>query len=224
MQETSKLFDHTKLKRLFNLAETINHNYSQCDQDIFVLSMLNGLRDGTYLEIGAAWPEHISNTALLERAFNWSGISVDSWDIYTPMWQSAGRKNQLTLADALQVDFNSLLAPLPKTIDYLSIDCDPSDVTWRILQRIPFDTYQFKVITFEHDCYRFGPEVKLASRKFLQDLGYQLVVNNISHIGLFVDFEDWWVKPELVDADRLLAHIDVGDSIKNYKSYLHEFY
>ena len=36
-------------------------------QDIFVLSMLNGKKNGVYVEIGADQPRVISNTYLLEN-------------------------------------------------------------------------------------------------------------------------------------------------------------
>lgn len=220
-QEKAKPWDHTRLRHSFLHADTITHNYAQSDQDIFVLSMLDGLKNGCYLELGAAWPEHISNTALLERQFGWTGISLDYQEIYQPMWLQASRTNQLLQQDALQLDFSVLLEHMPATIDYLSIDCDPSDITYRILKRIPFDQYRFKVITFEHDAYNDGPAVKMASRQYLSDLGYELVVNNISHMGIAIDYEDWWVHPELVDSDRIDTFRCIDDSVKDHQKYLY---
>ena len=66
IRQTHKHCEINNLKRRFTNDEKISYNYSQADQGIFVLSMLDGLEYGTYLEIGAAWPDHISNTALLE--------------------------------------------------------------------------------------------------------------------------------------------------------------
>ena len=80
---TKQPWDDKKLRRAFNYSNTITYNYGQSDQDIWVLSMLNGLHNGTYLEIGAGWPEHISNTALLELLFDdvLIEIKVTSYEI-----------------------------------------------------------------------------------------------------------------------------------------------
>ena len=43
-------------------------------QDIFVLSMLNGKKNGIYVEIGADKPKVINNSYLLESVFDWSGV------------------------------------------------------------------------------------------------------------------------------------------------------
>ena len=221
MQETAKAWDHTRLKHTFPGADTITHNYAQSDQDIFVQGILDGLINGTYLEIGAAWPEHISNTALLERQFNWQGVSIDSMHIYLPMWKEAKRTNTFIKEDALKIDFAELLDTMPPVIDYLSLDCDPAYVTYQILTRIPFDQCQFRVITFEHDCYKEGPSVKAFSRYFLSNLGYELVVSNISHMGIATDYEDWWVHPDLVPRSRIELYKNVDDSIKDHQKYLY---
>ena len=220
-RETKKPWNHRNLVRAFDHADTITHNYAQSDQDIFVLSRLNGLHTGTYLEIGAGWPLHISNTALLELEFGWTGISIDYQEDYPQMWQDQARKT-LVQADALKVDFHQLLSKMPTIIDYLSLDCDPGWVTLEILKRVPLDLYRFKVITFEHDCHAEGPAIKLASRQFLQDHGYQMVVGNISEQGIACDYEDWWVHPDLVDHERLQAHTCLDDCVKNYKTYLYK--
>jgi len=218
VKETKKYWCHSRLRRLFLNAEKIKHNYGQSDQDIFVLSLLDGLENGTYLELGAGWPEHISNTALLEREFNWSGLSLDNLDEQKSVWQQANRT--LSFVNALTVNFSELLNSMPKVIDYLSVDCD--DVSLDIVKRLPLDLYKFKVITFEHDCYVNGPKLKHDSREFLAGHGYQLIVDNISHIGHSVDYEDWWCYPNLIEPTRLQQHLSVDDSIKNYQDYLYK--
>lgn len=219
-QETKKPWNHHNLVRVFDHADTITYNYAQSDQDIFVLSMLNGQHAGTYLEVGAGWPLHISNTALLELDFGWTGISIDSQDVFPQMWQDQARKT-LVQTNALSVDFHQLLSTMPPIIDYLSLDCDPGWATLNILKRLPLDLYRFKVITFEHECYSEGPAIKLASRQFLQKHGYQMVVGNISEQDISCDYEDWWVHPDLVDHERLQAHTCLDDCVKNYKTYLY---
>ena len=219
--DTKKLWSNERLRRPFVDSDKITHNYGESDQDIWVLSMLNGLRNGTYLEMGAGWPEHISNTALLELQFGWRGVSVDYQDVYPDMWQAAGRKSFIK-GNGQTVDFDQLLSNMPLVIDYFSIDCDPGWVTFEILQRVPWDRYKFRLITFEHDCHAEGPAIKHASREFLQAQGYALVVNNISANGIACDYEDWWSHPDLVDADRFQLHHSVDDSIKDYQLYLYK--
>ena len=220
MKETKKQWYNTHLRRRFNHSDKIDHNYAQSDQDIFVLSILNGMHNGTYLEIGAGWPEHISNTALLERNFGWTGISIDYLEEHVGSWAAAGRT--LTKANALNIDYTTLMRDMPPIIDYLSVDCDPGKISLAVLKKLPFDQYRFRIITFEHECYCEGPEVKLASREFLISQGYQLVVSNVSHLGISVDYEDWWCHPDLVDVDRFQLHMSNNDSIKNYQIYFYK--
>jgi hypothetical protein len=221
IRQTHKHWEIKNLKRRFTNDEKISYNYSQADQDIFVLSMLDGLEYGTYLEIGAAWPDHISNTALLELTFGWTGISLDYADDYVQMWEDSKRKT-FVKGNGQTVDFVQLLSSCPKIIDYLSLDCDPGKITFEILQRLPWDQYRFRIITFEHECHAEGPDIKLKSREFLSGLGYQLMVNNVSDQGIACDYEDWWAHPELVAIEKIQSHRSVDDSIKDYRKYLYK--
>ncbi len=196
------VYDESKARKLrykFPGYDKIKKNHSQSFQDIFVLSMLNGKRNGTYLEIGSSFPFHTNNTALLETEFGWRGVSMDiDKDAVKQFFKE--RKNTVLCLDATQVDFEQLLAgyPLETDIDYLQLDADPPEVTLAILKRIPFHKYRFAVITFEHDSYR-NPSVKKESRDYLQSLGYRLVVSDVAFNKEKNSFEDWWVHPALVD-------------------------
>jgi len=68
---------HNKLRYKFKGSENIENNYSQIYQDLFILSMLNGKRNGSYLEIGGAEPYFGNNTCLLEKEFDWKGVSIE---------------------------------------------------------------------------------------------------------------------------------------------------
>lgn len=217
-----KYIDLARLRNQFPGSNTIEVNYSQADQDIFVLSMLNGKRNGTWLEIGCAWPQNASNTALLEQ-FGWSGLSIDSYRAVLDEWPGV-RTTVPVHQCAYKADWIELLHQKGIThtdIDYLSLDCDPAEQTLDILRRIPFDRLRFAVITFEHDCHGTSPAVKLASRDYLSSHGYKLVASNISEWGLARDFEDWWVHPDLVDADLITMHTATDDTIKPYETYLY---
>ena len=50
---------------------------SQAGQDLFVVAMLQGKTNGTFLEIGCTHPISGNNTWLLEKFFNFTGDSID---------------------------------------------------------------------------------------------------------------------------------------------------
>jgi len=61
---------------------------SQAGQDLFVIAMLQGKRQGTFLEIGAGKLNVGSNTFLLEKEFGFSGTSIDIIDAHSlQSWQ-----------------------------------------------------------------------------------------------------------------------------------------
>ncbi|MCK9446517.1 hypothetical protein M0Q50_06560 [bacterium] len=191
------LFEHLKVK--FNGANEIEENYSQVYQDMFVLTMLDGKHYGKFLEIGCAGPYYGNNTALLEKDFEWTGISID-YDQNAINDFNKQRITKTLCADATKIDYEELLKDY-ENIDYLQLDCDPPLITYQTLLKIPFNKHKFAVITFEHDHY-IDPEtdIRNKSRKYLESLGYELVVNNIAPDDLN-SFEDWWVYPSLVNKD-----------------------
>ena len=121
---------------------------------MFVLSMNNGTNSGTYLEIGAGDYKYGNNTYLLEYDFNWSGVSIDINIVSVEGFNNV-RKNKCLCADATKIDYIKLLNENYEStnIDYLQLDCDPPNITFDILSKIPFDNYKFGVITYEHDHY-----------------------------------------------------------------------
>ena len=91
---------------------------------------------------------------------------------------------------------------VPKIIDYLSLDIDEN--TTECLEKIPLDKYQFKVITIEHDSYRFGTVPRDVQRKILQNAGYYLLCQDLTCPPLFNTqyFEDWWINPKFIDTNH----------------------
>jgi hypothetical protein len=209
----------SQLKYRFDSADTVKQNYSQSLQDIFVLSMLNGKRNGTYVEIGSAEPFYNNNTALLETEFDWSGISVDI-DRNKVEDFIHQRNNIAFCLDATKIDYLKIFKSvgLEKSIDYLQIDCDPPEISFDILQQIPFNQYRFAVITFEHDFY-YDKVIRDQSREFLKSKGYVLVVGDIAY-NKKNSYEDWWCYPELIDPDILSQLVDHSDSVKYARDYL----
>ena len=205
------------LKHQFVGAEEIAEHYSHSWQDLFVLTMLDGKRNGTYLEIGANDPIHINNTYLLEQ-FGYSGISIDiNQDLN---WASKRLKSKYIVADATAINYNELLKDMPKQIDYLQIDIDPEQATLEALQKLPHDKYRFSVITYETDAYKGNLTIRDASRELFKSLGYKMIVKNVGtkedkswSYGPWVSYEDWYVDPNVINqsiSDRFETLKDIN--------------
>lgn len=211
-----------RLKYRFPKCETINRLYSQAGQDLFVLSMLNGMEGGTYIEIGSRLPEDMSNTALLEKNYGWKGVGVEILPEFVDLYNSQ-RINKTILGDATTVDYLKALkdAGIEGTdIDYLSCDCEPPEVTFQALKRVVGQGLRFAIITFEHDAYLQGDDIKNASREFLKEHGYVLVASNISEHLKQHNFEDWWAHPDLVGSDFIEFFKADGNDIKYWAEYV----
>jgi len=188
-----------KLKFKFKNCELIEENYSQSYQDMFVLTMLDGKKNGTFVEIGASEAKSISNTYLLEKKFDWNGISIDIQDMSKSFLEHS-RKSTLIIKDALSIDYEKLFIDnsLPTIIDYLQLDIEPPLNTLKCLKKIPFNKYKFSIITYETEIYYASEEIKKESRKIIESNGYELIVGDVCNHGNDT-YEDWYVHPELVD-------------------------
>ncbi len=132
------------------------------------------------------------------------------------------------IADALEVNYREAL-PLwfgvdSERIDYLQLDIDPSINTLRVLERLPLEDWRFSVITFETDAYTNDSRAKEASRDILSAHGYVMVATDVSVVFPPVSphpipFEDWWVDPQVVDAD-LISHMLKLDSEARLPQFL----
>jgi len=183
------------------LRTTNGHNtYSQACQDLFVVNMVQGKKNGFYLEIGASHPFESSNTFLLENDFNWTGISLEIDKDAASVYNSF-RLNKCIIADATDFNYRNYfeINKIPNIIDYLSIDIEPADNTLKALLELPMKDYRFSVITYEHDRYISGDLYMIQSRTYLESFGYKLVVSNVKTNGR--DFEDWWIDPNLISKD-----------------------
>lgn len=210
------------LRHQFKGVEKIKENYSQVYQDMFVLTMLDGKTNGTYLEIGTADPIYNNNTYLLEKEFGWNGISVEIDPDQVQKFLETDRKGPIVMMNALDIDYKKeLKETIPgNVIDYLQIDCEPAEVSYQILKKIPFDDYKFAVITFEHDYYADESKaVRQKSREYLESRGYTRVVGDIAP-DKNSTFEDWWVHPKLVDKKILKKMLDLTEKIKYVGDYM----
>jgi len=182
----------------------IMESYSQCGQDIFVYNILNK-NNGTFLDLGCYLPKNINNTYLLELN-GWSGISLDIID-YSEEWKE--RKNKFIQQDCMNINLDKLLDSNydNKVIDYLSLDMEVLGDRFKLLEKIMETSYEFKVITIEHDSYLNEDYVnveKLPQRKLLKEKGYILVCGDVSqkqYPTLF--YEDWWVNSKYFNEEDI---------------------
>jgi hypothetical protein len=196
--------------------ESIKENYSQSMQDLFVLSVLNGKRNGTWLEIGCAYPKFISNTYLLESEFDWKGLSIDIDPDCINWFHNSGRKAELLVTDATLFNYHSpVVSKYGQRFDYLQLDVEPNTNTLKVLKKLPLYHYRFSVITYETDFYdpthsnESNEAVRAESRAILAANGYEMVCGNICNMSHNDPFEDWWIDktyiaPDIIDKFKRL--------------------
>nr|MBC8395505.1 hypothetical protein [Flavobacteriales bacterium] len=140
------------LKKKFKGAINVTSNYSQCYQDLFVLTALDGKKDGNYIEIGAGRPYYGNNTALLKQ-WGYKGVSLDIHQPFLNKWADERSDDWCLNQDATTADYVDICDTYLKSryIDYLQLDVDPAHNTYKVLQNIPFNTLEFGVITYDHD-------------------------------------------------------------------------
>ena len=190
--------EHERLKHQFPGSGGVKFNWSQSMQDMFVLMVLDGKRNGVYVELGADLPRIINNTYLLETEFDWAGVSFE-YDAQKVAFFNTIRRNKCICTDATTFDYKFLFEErnYPKQIDYLQLDLDPAEGTLAALKQLPLDDYRFTAITYETDVYRAGADVQDEEIEYLKSYGYELVVRNVANEGN--PYEDWWVDPNVVD-------------------------
>lgn len=177
------------------------YSNSQVNQDLFVLCVLNGKRDGTYIEIGANEPVRLSNTYLLETKLNWRGVSFELSPALATEFNRT-RRNVCLRIDATEADYTNIirLAGFGNHIDYLQLDIEPAYNTLKALKAIDLERFTFSVITYEHDVYQGGEPERLESRQILESHGYTRVASDVRHQQNA--FEDWWVREDALDNDN----------------------
>ncbi len=178
---------------------------SQALQDEFVVFCLNAKREGTFVDIGAGDPIQISNTYALETRYGWRGCLVDMDASRRASYEKKRPRSEAVMRDSTSIDYGSLFRRLsfPAQIDYLSLDVDDASLsTLKKIEADVLDDYKFSVVTFEHDSYRLGDDLRGASRGIFLARGYVLAAPDIRNDGY--PFEDWWVSPEVSDRINVL--------------------
>ena len=85
---------------------------------------------------------------------------------------------------------------------------------------IPFDSYKFAVITFEHDDYSdVNNYVKFESRTFLESKGYVLVVPNVANNN-YCPYEDWWVHKDYKASSLIMKILNDDSQVVNMEKFM----
>lgn len=197
---TEDLFD--RLKFDFEGSDIIDKNFSRHFQDIFVLAVLNGKENGTFIEIGSGHPTLFNNTKLLEDEFGWKGLSIDNSERMCHLF-SKERNTSIILADAATLDYGTLFKQhcLEERSDFLRINAEQASL--EALKRIPFNQYEFSVIQFQHNACWWGNEFRDESRKILSKIGYVLFVPDVA-VNEKDNYEDWWVHPAVAARNKYM--------------------
>lgn len=188
------------------------NTYSQAFQDLFVINVLNGKKDGYFLEIGANHPSINNNTYLLESVYNWKGIMIEYDGQFENLYKTHRTNSNYVINDATKINYLELFEKYnyPVNMDYLQIDLDVDNKSTlnvlELLDQTIFDKYKFATITFEHDIYTGNFfNTREISRNILKNRGYILIFPdvNVYWQGKFQPFEDWYIHPELVDMNYI---------------------
>ncbi len=67
--------------------------YSQFNEELIVRHFFKDRRDGVFLDVGCAYPIHLSTTYFLEKHLNWSGIAIDAFDYYRKAWTKERKRS-----------------------------------------------------------------------------------------------------------------------------------
>jgi hypothetical protein len=186
--------------------------FSQASQDIFVTTITDYKKNGTFLEIGSNHPITHNNTYILENEYNYKGIMVEYDSSFKPLYQKHRPNSIYILQDAQKVNYRQILDDnnFPTEIDYLQIDLDVNNRstlnTLELINSTVFDKYKFTTVTFEHDIYTGNYfNTQELSRKIFKERGYILVFPDVSVFweGKYCKFEDWYVHSDLVNPDMI---------------------
>jgi hypothetical protein len=206
----------SKLRHKFNSYEGINRSYSEAWQDMFVLTLFDGMREGKYIEIGSGYPIYANNTYLLEREFGWRGISIDNQRKFTQK-HILHRSHTALYADATTCDYIDLSqrCGFGDFFEYLSVDCGDPIVSLSALEKVITSGIRFGAVTFCHENHKH-PEsgVRMSARDVMRKNGYRLLVSNVSY-GDSDEYEDWFVDGKRFNHQVLESLRDDNDNVTN---------
>lgn len=187
-----------KLK--INISDKINVGEfkSQAGQDIFVCLVTKSKENGIFIDIGSAHPTIISNTYFLEKYLNWTGYLIEIDEELCDLTKKV-RTSNLICSDATKVDYDKIFEEF-NFIDYISLDIDGYN-TLSVLKSLPINLENLGIMTFEHESYQIGDDIKSQSRKIMSDLGFYLLCSDVKNKNN--SFEDWYINPNIYNINDL---------------------
>lgn len=123
----SRLFARLDSQILGTIEQEQNNAHSQLGQDLLALALSDCKRDGFFVEFGATDGLYLSNTALLEKRFGWTGILAEP----SRKWQNKLQHNRSStiIQDAMwsesgvEMDFReSLIGELSTLSNFVASD------------------------------------------------------------------------------------------------------
>ena len=182
---------------------------SQLCQDRFVDAVLQGRRDGYFVDLGAGTDRvrghdisFYSNSYYFEHHLGWTGLAVDIDEVWIEHAQRE-RKCTVLCLDMFKENINDIFEKnnSPKRMDFISFDAGAA--TDKIFEELDLDTYIFDVVLFEHNAF-YSDEftsARDASRVVWEDKGYELICADIVYAvpGINGPVEDWWVHKSIMN-------------------------
>ncbi len=196
------------------------NSYSQMSQDKIVAHLFKN-KKGFFLDFGSgdgvSTNNPCGNNTLLLEQIGWNGLSIDI-DPYLISIFKKYRSTSSECTDLTICDIELLLKKhnCPDLIDYFSFDID--EASNHVIKKFPFKNFQFKFITFEHDLYANGPELKDLGFEIFSELGYKRLVNNVN-LSPHGAVEDWYINEKYFPDINLtyLSDIEHSDILKNFQ-------
>lgn len=131
-RERAGTLDISEIASFYSFCQrNLSRTRAQIYQDLWVLYMLDELREGYFVEFGACDGKLLSNTLLLEEAYGWTGILAEP----NPVWHSA-----LSARTASQISHKCVFSRSGETISFTSTTSMPE--LSRISSIIPDDVHE----------------------------------------------------------------------------------
>jgi len=171
-------------------------SYSKEKQDLFAYYLMG--KAGTFLDLGCWHPDNANNTMLLEE-MGWNGLMFDS-NMSAIHKCIEKRSSKAFCLDVSSEVFELVLEKYwpNQHFDYISLDVDKASLP--ALENLLRNDYTFKCMTFEHDFYMLGDELRKPSRELLKSCGYNLLFADVKLRDGSI-WEDWWVDSKQFSKD-----------------------
>lgn len=181
-------------------------------QDQFVVKLQKYLIDKPdkqyYLDVACGHPIIGNNTYVLDSELLWHGFGFDLGN-QTDIWNANRKNGKYIQQDVCVPSFTQFLLDQNHYLyDYLSLDVDigghdPKNYSHMALERILDANIECKIITYEHESFKYGNKDKDSVRAKLQSKGYVILFEDVC----FPDgspWEDWIIHRDYFD-DRILT-------------------